>query len=166
MKEQRLKGIVLSSFWIFYHLGIDVRFMNLWKCSSVENVQYQFRLDFVIVWTYFCIKTFLSNESNYIWIKMECFAFFRMHLAMCGITISQKSPNKRPFNVKNSTVSILVCVAVILIALSLNKANKFWWVYRDYISQCILRCLWYCFWNHCLENVKIVEIHQKSLGNR
>lgn len=60
---------------------------------------------------------------------MEFFELLRTHLAMCGVAITQKSAKNYPFiNLKNSTVFILVCVAVGLIALSLNEANT----YKDY----------------------------------
>lgn len=53
---------------------------------------------------------------------MEFFALLQMHLATCGIKTSQKP---HPFNVKNFTIIIAMCVSVIVTALSLNEANTF-----------------------------------------
>lgn len=56
---------------------------------------------------------------------MESFELLRNHLAMCGIAISQNTTKTHPFNVKNSTVFIVLCVTVSLIVISLNEANTF-----------------------------------------
>lgn len=56
---------------------------------------------------------------------MVTFTLIRSHFAMCGVAISQKAPNKHPINVKNSTVFILLCVFITLIAISLNEAKTF-----------------------------------------
>lgn len=56
---------------------------------------------------------------------MEVFESLRKHFATCGIAVSQKSPRRHPFNVKNSTVFILLCLYVSLIAVFVNDANTF-----------------------------------------
>lgn len=56
---------------------------------------------------------------------MDFFAILRNNLAMGGIKNLQKSTKIHPFNVINSTVSILLCATVSSIALSFNEANTF-----------------------------------------
>lgn len=56
---------------------------------------------------------------------MENFDLIRNHLAMCGIPISKKTLQNHSFNVKNSTVIILVYIFVILSMSSLNEAHTF-----------------------------------------
>lgn len=56
---------------------------------------------------------------------MESFELVQSHLEMSGIAISQKSPKDHPFNVKNSTIFILVCLYSILNASSLHEASSF-----------------------------------------
>lgn len=57
---------------------------------------------------------------------MEIFELIRKHLSMCGIEISHKSPSKNhSFNVKNSTVFILVCATASLIAVAFNDTDTF-----------------------------------------
>lgn len=50
---------------------------------------------------------------------METFELLQKHLAMCGIR------QKHPFNVKNSTVVLLLCLYIVLISVLLNETNTF-----------------------------------------
>lgn len=61
---------------------------------------------------------------------MESFELLRTHLGMGGIMISQKSSKTHPFNVKNSTIFLLLCVTAILIAIASNQADS----YDEYID--------------------------------
>lgn len=65
-------------------------------------------------------NTALCNQIHLI--KMEFFELIRKHLAMCGI---EKSTKNHPFNVKNSTVFILIGVLITLTAVPLKEANTF-----------------------------------------
>lgn len=58
---------------------------------------------------------------------MEFFALLRKHIVMCGIEISKdsKPPHKYPFNVKNSTIFILISLYTTLCAIALNEINNF-----------------------------------------
>lgn len=56
---------------------------------------------------------------------MEFFALLRNHLVMCGIEISRKSPKNHPFNVRNTTMLILLYLYVSLTIILLNEDNTF-----------------------------------------
>lgn len=56
---------------------------------------------------------------------MEFFTILRENLAESGIEISQKLPTIHPFNVKNSSICILICFTISLITGSLNEAISF-----------------------------------------
>lgn len=56
---------------------------------------------------------------------MDMFGLLQKHIGMCGIAISQKSPRNHSFNVKNSTVFVLVWVFVVLTAFLLIEVDSF-----------------------------------------
>lgn len=61
---------------------------------------------------------------------MESFELLRNHLGMGGIIIARKSPRNHPFNAKNSTIFLLLCLNSILIAIASNQATT----YDEYID--------------------------------
>lgn len=56
---------------------------------------------------------------------MEFFALIKMHFAMCGIEISQKSSKSHHLNSKNLTLFCLICLNVTLYTVPLKDANSF-----------------------------------------
>lgn len=58
-------------------------------------------------------------------IKMELFALLRNHFVASGISVSENSSKSQPFNVKNSTVFVLLCLTVSLMGASITEANSF-----------------------------------------
>lgn len=69
-------------------------------------------------------------------IKMEVFTLIQNHFATCGIAVTQKLQKTHPFNLKNLTVFILLCVFIILIAASLDETNTF-----DDFTDISFRCV-------------------------
>lgn len=55
---------------------------------------------------------------------MESFALLRKHLAMYGICL-QQSPQKHPFNAKNTSVLIVISLGIMSYANQLHKINNF-----------------------------------------
>lgn len=55
-------------------------------------------------------------------IKMELFVLLRKHFAMIGIT---PSINNHPFNAKNLSIFVLLCVTVTLMAASIKEVTTY-----------------------------------------
>lgn len=69
---------------------------------------------------------------------MPSFELLRWHFAMCGVEISQRSPKNHPFNARNLTVIVLLCMNVSSIVVLLNEANTF-----DEITDILFRSVSY-----------------------
>lgn len=69
---------------------------------------------------------------------MDSFGLLRKHFAMCGIDIAQNSSKNHPFNGKNLTILIVLCVNISSIAITSKDANTF-----DKFTDILFRCVSY-----------------------
>lgn len=105
----------------FYSKLVDIH--KKWKSRKF----YQFRFGFSINRTSFEQSKLFSIRnsalcSKIVLIKMQSFELLRKHFAKCGV---ESSPKNHPFNWKNLTVLILLCMNVSSLVILLNEDSTF-----------------------------------------